>query len=122
MDTQRVELKTPPAGRSPPTWSAAARPAWERQLLARIKWAAGSVTIKEIGDRTGVHPETVRRYLANGRPTAYFVAAFCRTMGMPLEWLLYGPDGKTDRPEVPDIPIQGKGGKAGGKPSGSPLR
>jgi hypothetical protein len=111
---QRVEVKPPTESRSSGSWSPAARAAWERQLLARLKWAAKSVTLREIGDRTGVHPETVRRYLSQGRPTAYFVAAFSRTMGLSLEWLLYGSDGLAKRPSARGVPAA-KGGPVRGR-------
>lgn len=66
------------------------RALWERQLLIRLQRVAGHLTFGEIGTMTGVHPETVRRYMTHGRPTAFFIAAIAKALRTPLEWLLHG--------------------------------
>lgn len=40
--------------------------------------------------RTGTHPETVRRYLADGHPSVTFVSKVARVYGISCEWLLLG--------------------------------
>ena len=59
-------------------------------MLARMQRAAEDLSFREVADLTRVYPETARRYLTRGRPTAYFVAAFCRALGLSPTWLLYG--------------------------------
>lgn len=73
--------------RSPP-----ARRIWEAQVLARLQQAAGRYTYARLSEMTGVHAESIRRYLTKGRPSAYFLATFCRTLGVSPAWLLVGDD------------------------------
>jgi len=62
---------------------------------------AGHLNFAEIGNLTGVHPETVRRYMTHGRPTAFFVAAIAKALATPLEWLLHGLVGGVASEDVP---------------------
>ena len=68
----------------------APRNMWDEALLARMKRVVGGTTRRTIAERTGVHPETVRRYLNDGRPSAFFIAALCRAYDMAPGWLLLG--------------------------------
>lgn len=73
------------------------RPAWERSLLARLQEASEGYSYREVADLTGIHPETVRRYLTKGRPPAYFVAAFCSAMQVSPAWLVFGTGHRPDK-------------------------
>ena len=85
------------------------RALWEKHLLGRMKQSAGHLTFREIGDLTGVHPETVRRYMTHGRPTAFFVASVCKVLGLPLDWLMFGLSGAGDRAAAGSQPNAGGG-------------
>ena len=63
---------------------------WERGLAARMVAAVGSRSYREISQLTCECPETVRRYLNNGRPSVEFIAALCRGLRVSPEWMLYG--------------------------------
>lgn len=65
-----------------------AQTAWDHSLLARVQQVVASYTCREIAEKTGVHPETVRRYVTVGRPSAFFVAALCRAFSVYPSWLL----------------------------------
>ncbi|MBX3376792.1 MAG: hypothetical protein KF678_07295 [Phycisphaeraceae bacterium] len=73
-----------------------ARRIWEAQVLARLQQTAGHHSFSRISTLTGVHAESVRRYLTRGRPSAYFIAAFCRGFRVSPDWILNGDD--TDQP------------------------
>lgn len=64
--------------------------AWYEALAARLRSAASGCPVKTVADRTGTHPETVRRYLQNGRVCARFLAEFGEAFGVSLDWLLTG--------------------------------
>ncbi len=66
------------------------RALWESQLLGRLRVAAGNRKLSTIAALTGVHPETVRRYMTYGRPSLYFVVAMSRALEVPLDWLIHG--------------------------------
>ncbi len=68
----------------------AVRHLWDIGLVIRMQVITKDATLREIGDATGVHPETVRRYLADGRPSAYFLAGLCRSFNVDPWWLLFG--------------------------------
>jgi hypothetical protein len=63
---------------------------WLTRLRARLNSETIHLTLREIGDRTATHPETVRRYLTNGTPSAMFLALFCRAFNLSAEWVLTG--------------------------------
>jgi hypothetical protein len=44
----------------------------------------------DISQMTGVHPETVRRYLTKTSPSIEFVSAVAQHQGVSLDWLLLG--------------------------------
>ena len=64
--------------------------AWNLEVASRLRKVVRIATLREVGERTGTHPETVRRYLANGRASAHFLAALCRSFDVSPEWLLTG--------------------------------
>jgi hypothetical protein len=59
-------------------------------LRQRLNSETMHLTLREIGDRTATHPETVRRYLTSGSPSAMFLALFCRAFGVSADWVLSG--------------------------------
>lgn len=65
-----------------------AQTSWDHSLLTRVQQVVANYTCREIAERTGVHPETVRRYVTIGRPSAFFVAALCRAFSVYPSWLL----------------------------------
>jgi hypothetical protein len=67
-----------------------ARKLWESEVLSRLQAAAGPRKFSALAAATDCHPETVRRYLRKGRPSAYFVARVCRGLGISPEWMLWG--------------------------------
>jgi transcriptional regulator with XRE-family HTH domain len=54
----------------------------------RLQKLLGGRTAREVAERTGVHPETVRRYMGGMTPSVEFVAAICREFGVSGDWLL----------------------------------
>lgn len=50
----------------------------------------GHVTYRALGDATGQHPETVRRYLQGQSPSVEFLAALCARYDVSAQWLLTG--------------------------------
>jgi hypothetical protein len=68
----------------------AARRLWDLGLVIRMQAVTSGATLRALGDATGVHPETVRRYLTDGRPSAFFLAGLCRMTGVSPSWLLLG--------------------------------
>lgn len=61
---------------------------WYAGLRARLCHASRGRLIRDIAERTGTNPETVRRYLSTGVPSAEFLAAFARAFGVSGDWLL----------------------------------
>lgn len=59
-------------------------------LHDRLTRAAGERTYKQIGELTGTHPETVRRYMQGHAPSCEFLAAFASALGLSGSWLLTG--------------------------------
>jgi len=57
---------------------------------ARLNTAAGQYSYRELGRLTGVHPETVRRYMQGHAPSAVFLSKLCESLGISGEWLLTG--------------------------------
>lgn len=66
------------------------RRSWEDDVVARMRQVANSMSFSRIAQRTGVHPETVRRYITRGRPSAFFIASFCRAFNVSPNWVLFG--------------------------------
>lgn len=66
------------------------RALWESQLLGRLRAAAGNHKFCTLAEMTGVHAETVRRYMTYGRPSLFFVVAMSQALNVPLEWLIHG--------------------------------
>lgn len=67
-------------------------------LHARLAQAVGDRTYRAVSELTGAHPETVRRYLQGGPPSAEFLAALCAALEINGHWLLlgHGPMRRTD--------------------------
>ncbi|MFG0315145.1 MAG: helix-turn-helix domain-containing protein [Phycisphaerales bacterium] len=60
------------------------------QLRERLKLAGGQYSYRELGRLTGVHPETIRRYMQGHAPSAVFLSRLCDALGVSGEWLLTG--------------------------------
>lgn len=71
----------------------------DTSLQYRLRAAVGRRTNREIGDMTGTHPETVRRYLHGQTPRVEFLAAFCEGLQINGDWLLTGR-GRMHRTEL----------------------
>lgn len=59
-------------------------------LHERLLAATGDRTYRKVGEMTGTHPETVRRYLQGQSPSVEFVTALCSALSISGEWLLTG--------------------------------
>lgn len=59
-------------------------------LHERLVLAVGQRSIRHVGELTGTNHETVRRYLSGQPPSAEFLAALCRVLGLNANWLLTG--------------------------------
>jgi len=59
-------------------------------LHARLAIAAGDRAYRHLGELTGTHPETVRRYMQGAAPSVEFIAALIRALGLNSNWLLSG--------------------------------
>ena len=69
----------------------------------RLVAVVGNRTYRELSQLTGIHHETVRRFLSGQAPSAEFLHALCRTMKVNAHWLLMGvgPKGTGDiRPDA----------------------
>ncbi|CAG0956104.1 hypothetical protein PHYC_00473 [Phycisphaerales bacterium] len=71
----------------------------DTSLQQRLRAAMGRRTNREIGEMTGTHPETVRRYLHGHPPRVEFLAAFCEGLQINGDWLLTGR-GRMHRTEI----------------------
>lgn len=69
----------------------ASRSAGAGSISSRLREACGDSSVAEVGERTGTHPETARRYL-NGRssPSIQFVLSVAEEFGVTCDWLLCG--------------------------------
>lgn len=56
----------------------------------RLLTAVGSRTYRHVGELTGTHPETVRRYLQGQAPSVEFVAALSKALNINADWILTG--------------------------------
>lgn len=59
-------------------------------LAGRLRAVAGPITFREVGQRTGTHPENARRYLQGGSVGLKFIKSFCREFNVSADWLLEG--------------------------------
>ncbi|MEN0020083.1 MAG: helix-turn-helix transcriptional regulator [Planctomycetota bacterium] len=59
-------------------------------LHERLATVAGNQSFREIARQTGLNAETVRRYMQGQAPSAEFLVALCKTLGINAEWLLLG--------------------------------
>lgn len=59
-------------------------------LRDRLREVLKDLTCREAGEMTGVHPESVRRYLQGRAPNADFLLSLCMAMGLNGHWLLTG--------------------------------
>ncbi len=62
----------------------------ESGLHGRLAAVAGQMTFRRLGEITNTNQETVRRYMSGQSPSAEFLAALCRAMGVNGRWLLTG--------------------------------
>jgi hypothetical protein len=76
------------AGSSPKV--TAAQLAWEKALATRLRTVVAGRSLRQVGTATGCNWETVRRYLAGGRASGRFLAAFANAYELNAEWLLHG--------------------------------
>ncbi len=60
------------------------------QIHQRLHTLLGDETYRSIGERTGHHPENVRRYMQGQVPPIQFLAAVCAATGASADWLLSG--------------------------------
>ncbi len=56
----------------------------------RLLAAVGNRTYRHIGELTGTHPETVRRYLSGQSPSVEFIAAVSTALNINADWLISG--------------------------------
>jgi len=61
-----------------------------KSLHDRLLLAAGHLTYAKLGALTGVHPETVRRFMQGQTPKPEFLAEVSRKFGINGDWLLTG--------------------------------
>lgn len=59
-------------------------------LHERMTAAAGRLSFRELGDLTGTHPETVRRYMQGQAPSVEFLTRLCAERAISATWLLTG--------------------------------
>ena len=59
-------------------------------LHERLESATKGRTYRALGDATGIHPETVRRYMQGQAPSVEFVTALCAALELNAQWLLTG--------------------------------
>lgn len=60
------------------------------QLKDRLNRVGGQYSYRELGRLTGVHPETIRRYMQGHAPSAVFLSRLCDAFGVSGDWLLTG--------------------------------
>jgi len=59
-------------------------------LAGRLRAVAGPMTFREVGLKTGTHPENARRYLQGGSVGLRFFKNFCKAFDVSADWLLEG--------------------------------
>ena len=63
---------------------------WLLGLLLRLDEVVGQESVNQISDKTGVHWESIRRYLKHGPASAEFIKAVCEEYKVSADWLLVG--------------------------------
>lgn len=63
---------------------------YERDLVLRLRDAAGGASNNTIAHVTDSNPESVRRWLIAGRPPVYFLAELVQQMHLSARWMLTG--------------------------------
>ncbi|MGE0365678.1 MAG: helix-turn-helix domain-containing protein [Phycisphaerales bacterium] len=48
----------------------------------------GTLTYREVAERTGLNHESIRRQLLAGRPSVESVVLLCRAFGVSADWIL----------------------------------
>lgn len=81
------------------------RTTWNLALATRLKQTAGGVTFRQIARLTGTNPETTRRYMRSGCPSAQFVARFAEAFQVSTDWLLLGVKSS----QIEAAPLKSKG-------------
>ena len=81
---------TPSAGES--SWAA-----------ERMRLAMGCERYAEIGRRTALPSESVRRYMTNGAPSLGFVAKVCEVWDLNANWVLFGLGPRQGRTLTPHV-------------------
>jgi len=66
------------------------------QMVARLRQHLEQFTCKEIGRRTGYHPEYVRRYLRKDSPRTDFIISVVQSFEIDSRWLLLGPESESE--------------------------
>lgn len=68
-------------------------------LPERLRIAVGSdQSFRQIAERVGMHPETVRRYMHGSSIPAEFVVRICQEYGVSANWLLLGAGPRSIQP------------------------
>lgn len=70
-----------------------------KPMHRRLEAALEGKTYRWIARTTGIHPETVRRYMQGQPPSVDFVATICSQLHINPQWLLNG-EGPMHRDEV----------------------
>lgn len=63
---------------------------WLLGLLMRLDEVVGTESVNDISKKTGVHWESIRRYLKHGPASAEFIKAVCEEYKVSADWLLVG--------------------------------
>lgn len=69
-------------------------------MAERIHVVRGERTIREFATQLGMHPETVRRYCKDGKPSVEFIQKCCIHLKINGEWLLLA------RPPISSLEIR----------------
>ncbi len=59
-------------------------------IRARLAACCKGITIADIARLTDCNAETVRRFVRQGKPSAVFLARFCREYRISPDWLILG--------------------------------
>jgi transcriptional regulator with XRE-family HTH domain len=86
------------------------RTTWNLALAVRLKQTAGQVTFRQIARVTGTNPETTRRYMRSGCPSAQFIARFAEAFRVSTDWLLLGV--RSSQIEAAPLKSKGEAGSA----------
>lgn len=61
-----------------------------REVASRVRQAVGNATFREIGDATGLSPETIRRTLQGDTLSMNVLVAIIATYRLDPNWVLFG--------------------------------